>query len=731
MTSHFCQCDFCKRLTYLNSYTTHTFTKLLRIPLFPREKIQIIDECSRCGKKGITSAKKYAKERKRDLARLRKDISEKKNVNQFAQALYTLMIYNMEPEFNKARKSLPFDYETNPQIQLLIAQGLSRFGHQDEATIYCRKAIVLGAGKEAEEFLRYCETLQTAAGNSTRNQLKPKSATLAYLPLTLVIALFIALGAYLSKSSLNYSNAWIVNGTLQSYTFTIDNKTYTLSPRGVEKIKIGLGEHTLKMGDQPAFSFTNNDPLIKQLLKKTLLVINPDDMALLAVKKMKENNQPGETIYSHDGQIRVLENVPFSKKGFKQPLLSPLEKTDSIALFRPQNHEGIIKQLQQINQPEAAEKYARSALEMDPFTEEAKLLLPLAVKSMNDEETLAFLKKQVDRVQSLLDWHLYYQDYMKIHHPETDLEAEYFERCKQNPSEPEGRYLLARVAKNREIAHGYYEASDENYGMKGMGYYTISHDLYILGSFAEAQPYIQKALLHDPSEKRFRDLYENILLGQRNYKKLAELAEESLQTNPKPSDEIIQKTVLYLTCAGSHQKAIEAITKYAEEGSAQYAQLNALRLYATRRNIKGYLQNLRTAKDAHVDFEEFLYNGEIQLANDALTALDSAPWQDHLLLYCAAMRQENVALAEQNMKQAIEDLSEEALTQIADLLSKAQSVTPDSVQKLDIDAPDKALLLTTFSWSNPEKKSEFRALAQLYNFTPVYPQLFLEELLSD
>lgn len=731
MASHFCRCDLCKRLTYLNSYTTQNFIKFLWIPLFPGEKIQVIDECSRCGKRGMTSAKKFAKERKRNLARLRKDISDKENVNGFAQALHTLMVYNMEPEFNKARKSLPLDFETNPQIQFLIAQGLSRFGHQDEAAIYCRKAIVLGAGGEAEEFLQYCETLQADVGNSIKNRLKPKAATLAYLPLMLFIALLIAGVAYLGKSSLDYSNAWVVNGTLQSYTFSIDNKTYTLSPSGVEKIKIRIGKHTLKVGDQPAFSFTNNDPLIRQILKKTLLVINPDNMALIAMKKMKGNSQLGETIYSHDGQIRVLENVPFSKRGFKKPLLSPLEKTDSITLFRPQNHEGIIKQLQQINQPAAAEKYARSVLEMDPFTEEAKLLIPLAVKSMNDHETFTFLKKQVDLVQSLLDWHLYYQDYMKIHHPEIDLEAEYFERCKQNPSEPEGRYLLARVAKNREIAHGYYEASDENYGMKGMGYYAISHDLYIFGNFSEAQPYIQKALLHDPSEKRFRDLYENILLGQRNYKKLAEFAEESLQANPKPSDEIIQKTVLYLTCGGFHQKAIESVTKYAEEGSVQYAQLNALRLYATRRNIKGYLQNLRTAKDAHVDFEEFLYNGEIESANEALTALDSASWRDHLLLYCAAIRQENVAVAEQNMKQAIEALSEEALTQIADLLSKAQSVTPDSIQKLDIDAPDKALLLTTLSWSNSEKKAEFRALAQLYNFTPVYPQLFLEELLSD
>lgn len=731
MASHFCRCDFCKRLTYLNSYTTQNFIKLLRIPLFPGEKIQIIDECSRCGKRGITSAKKFAKERKRDLARLRKDISDKENVSRFAQALHTLMIYNMEPEFNKAKKSLPFDYETNPQIQLLIAQGLSRFGHQDEAAIYCRKAIVLGAGEEAEEFLQYCETLQAAVGNSIRNRLKPKSATLAYLPLMLFFALLIAGVAYLGKSSLDYSNAWLVNGTLQSYTFTIDNKPYTLSPSGVEKIKIRLGEHTLKMGNQPAFSFTNNDPLIRQILKKSLLVINPDNMALIAMKKMKGNSQPGETIYSHDGQIRVLENVPFSKKGFKKPLLSPLEKTDSIALFRPQNHEGIIKQLQQINQPEAAEKYARSVLEMDPFTEEAKLLIPLAVKSMNDQETLAFLKKQVDRVQSLLDWHLYYQDYMKIHHPEIDLVPEYANRAKQNISEPESLYLAARVAKNREEARILYNASDQDYGMKGMGYFAISRDLYIFGSFAEAQPYIQKALLHDPSEKQFSDLNENILLGQRNYKKLAELAEEFLRANPKPSDEILQKTVLYLTCAGFHQKAIEAITKHAEEGSAQFAQLNALRLYATRHNIKGYLQNLRTAKDTHVDFEEFLYNGEIESANEALTALDSASWKDHLLLYCAAMRKENAALAEQNMKQAIEALSEESLTQIADLLSKAQSVTPDSIQKLDIDAPDKALLLTTFRWSNPEKKTEFRALAEHYNFTPVYPQLFLEELLSD
>ncbi|MBN2702942.1 MAG: hypothetical protein JXR23_01910 [Pontiellaceae bacterium] len=692
--------------------------------------MQIIDECSRCGKRGITSARKFAKERRRNLARLRKDISDKQNARRYANALHTLIIYDMESEFNKARKSIPSHFETNPQIQLLIAQGLSRFGHQGEATIYCRKAIVLGAGEEAEEFLRHCETLQTAAGNNIKNPLKSKFPVLAYVPLTLLIILLITAGALLSKSSLNYANAWIVNGTLQSYTFSIDDESYTLSPAGIEKIKIGLGEHTLKMGAHPALSFTNDKPQIKQFLNKTLVVINPDDMALIALPKAEKDEQPGTTSYSHSGQIRVFENVPFSKKEFKQTLLSPPGKIDSIALFRPQNHEGIVKQLQHINQPEAAEKYARNALEMNPLTKEADLLIPLAVKPMDDQQTLAFLKKQLDHIPSLLDWHLYYQDYMKVHYPETNLEAEYYERCQQNISEPESRYLLARVAKDRSLAYQFYEASDLDYGMNGMGYSAIAYELYLLGSFSEAQPYIQKALQHDPSNMLFRELYEHILLAQRNYKKLAE---ELLQTNlSSSSDETTKKAVIYLTCAGFHQEAMEAITKHAEEGSAQYARLNAHRLYAIG-NVVGYLQNLRAAKDAHVDFEEFLYAGKIESADEALTALEFASWQDHLLLYCAAMQQDNEALAKQNMDQTIESLSKETLThqQIADLLRKAQSVTPDSIQKLDIEAPEKALLLTAFGWNNPAQKTAFHALARLYNFTPTHPQLFIEELLSD
>ncbi|MBN2685606.1 MAG: hypothetical protein JXR40_10030 [Pontiellaceae bacterium] len=640
------------------------------------------------------------------------------------------MIYNMEQAFNKARNSCAHSFETNPQIQLLVAQGLSRFGHQSEATIYCRKAIVLGAGEEAEEFLRHCEALQAAKENSSKKPLKAKSAALAYVPLMLLIALLISGGAFLSKSSLDYSNAWIVNGTLRSYTFSIDDESYSLSPGDVEKIKIGLGEHTLKMGTQPALSFTNDEPQIKQFLHKTLLVINPDDMALLALPKRTEDDQPDAIVYSHNGQVRTFKDIRLSRKGIERTSTPPPEKTGTALLFRPQTHEEMINKLQQINQPKVAEKYARNALEMNPLTKEATLLIPLAVKTMDDQQTLAFLKKQLSRIPSLLDWHLYYQEYMQIHHPEFDLEAEYYERCQQNISEPESRYLLARVAIDRSLAYQFYEASDQDYGMDGMGFFAIAHDLYIRGSFAQAQPYIQKALEHDPSRKLFRELNEHILLAQRNYKRLAE---EFLQTNPSNlSDETAKKAVVYLTSAGFHQEAVETITNRAKEGSAQYARLNALRLYAIG-NISGYLLNLRAANEAHADFEEYLYEGKIESADEALSSLDAATWQDHLLLYCAAMQQGNTVLAEQNLERATSTLSEEIFVQqqIIDLLSNAESVTPESIQKLDIEAPDKALLLTAFVWSNPEQNASFRALARLYNFTPTYPQLFIEELLRD
>lgn len=726
VSSHFCRCDFCNRLTSLSTYTTRRFFKLLGLPFIPLNRTQIIEECPQCGKRGLTSAGKYEKERKRNLKKLKEGFSDPNNSHRCAHALHTLMTYGMESKFNEARNSCARHFETDPKVQLLIARGLSRFGNYNEAMIYCRKAIVLGAGDQAENLLKLNETLMAATGGKRpESTLKGSPAVAAYIPFFMLILLLVFGGAYGIQKTLNFSRVWIVNGTLQSYTFTIDDEPHALQAGEIKKINLPLGQHKLYMKRLGDHTFQNSDPIINQFLNKDLLIINPDQTALLA---LPPNNQEPEASYSYTKQVRIFRSIDTANKGVKKAT-EPPKSPDSILFYRPPSHQEMISLLQQLN-PAAAIDYARNTLLLAPQSSETEQLLPVATRHMSDESVLQYLEPELSRVPTQLTWHLFYQDYMKANHPEVDLEKEYTQRCAENIEEPQSRYLLGRVANNRKLAHEFYAVSDQNFGMDGLGLYAIAQDYYCYGNFFEALPYAQQAFKHAPKNRDFRNLCEDILLGMRDYEALLELFSES-DTSDLSSAILAQKKVRNLTGAGYHQEASEFVERTAEGNNVKRARLDAIRLYGIG-NLSRYLLNLEEAGDPHAEFEQALHDQRFNDASNWLLKASAPSYIDHLVLYRATLRNDQT-LAEDHLQRALNQLRSlsEAHRQMALLLSGNKSATLETLRSLKIDAQEKALLAVILAQQHPESDSGFIQLALLYNSTPTYPQHLIETWITE
>ncbi|MBT8042915.1 MAG: hypothetical protein KJN98_07070 [Pontiella sp.] len=719
LNSHFSRCIGCNRLTRLYSYDTRRFVKFSNFPLVPLKTYHVLDECPHCGQRGITTKRKFAKERKSNLAEMMAGFADDAdNPDNCTRALHTLMIYNEASWFDDMHESYGLRFDAHPQIQHIIAQGLCRFGDYEDAITHCRKAIVLGAGKAAEELMDFCHTLleakESRSGLMEEHHIHPESAKLAYIPAnTVVAALLIALTVQ-GVSSLRTYHAWLVNGSLQEYSFTLDGETYTLAPGNRRQIKLKLGKHELQVGAKPAIEFNYTISFAKQLIEKNLLVINPDSMALLTMEKDTDGNE--EICYSFGKLLHELADVGYPLMGFGKS--ESEEQSDRVGLFRPPTHAAMIERLRQLDLPGAAPAYARKALLMDPSSDEADVILDTALEDLSVQEKLDFLKLGTRQTPPLLAWHQRYINLVLLTQPEHSLIRDYSLQCKNNPEEPIYYYLLAQAVAKRNVAHQFFNRSENGKGMGGRGFYAVARDQFAHAEYKDALASCGKALEKDPDNRRFTLLRNEALLALRRFD---DLLSGSVSAEP-------EKKILYLTKAGYHQEAEAEAVRLSEEQGLSLPRLNAIRFYAVG-NLDDYHASLTDAGDAHVVLEMLLHKNRLEEADQMLSTSENTLWWEHLVLYCAAMQAKKTGLAERNLEQAVREMHADtkAYQLTARHLTDDQAPEPDMVRALDLEAHEKALLCAALGYRFPDQTLVWMRLGKTYNYYPAYPQRLLNK----
>lgn len=718
IASSFCRCVHCKRLTVLSSYSTTRFIKVGGIPLFPAGQFRMLDECPVCGCRGTTTRRRFNKERKKHLADMMDGFAENAdNPDNCCHALHTLMVYNEKTWFEDIRKSYGLRFETHMEIQHLIAQGLCRFGEYANAITYCRKAIVLGAGKPAEELMEFCHTLLEAA--ESRNDLEklavqPESVKKAYIPFVSLLSGLVLLLFAQGVSAMRTHRAWLVNGSLQEYTFELDGKAYSLQPGARKQIKLKLGHHKLRMDEQNLIEFDYSFSLIKQLLGKHLLVINPDAMALLSTE-----GEQGKS-YSYGQHIHSIPGIALPFYGFRTMEVET-EESQHIGLIRPDTHMQMVEQLQELASAEAAEQYARRALLMDPATAEAGGLLQVALASMPEKQALAFLEHGRAIRPALLPWHLKYQDLLLLSGKRKPLVQEYSGLCKARIGEPALRYLMGRVLENPEDARKFFLSSEQGEGMGGLGYHAIAHNHYIRAEYSNALDYSLKALQKDPQNREFNAQHRSILLALGKY-------DELLASINQTDADMAEETVLYLTCAGFHREAEAAINRFAAENEGNIApKLNAIRFHAVG-NMNGYLTCLADAGDPGADLKRAYHEQRVADADRLLSGNTPHAWWEHLLLYTLATRKNEPAVAEAHWLKAAAETNARSLAgaKTRSILEAGAAPDVETLRNLDLTPREKAVLCCALAARYPERGKELSALSELYNFNPGYPCLLVK-----
>ena len=719
--SHYCRCSACNRLVKADTYETRQFVRLFRMPFIPLARYQILDECPACGHRGKVHLRKFNKERKRNLAQMMDGFMGNANDPEIcSNALRTLMTYNMQSWFNDIHESYGERFEDHPQVQFLIASGFCRFGNYEHAIDHARIAVVLGAGKQAEELLEWCQKLKEVQESNPAREAQERSTEPtwpAYIPIASLAAGLLVVIALQGVSAMRTYQAWLVNGSLEPYSFQLDGENYRMEPGSQRHVRLKLGQHELQFNDHQPIHFEYSIPFAKQLFEKNLLIINPDAQALFVIQKETESGP--QEILSHGRQIHNLSGVGYPLFGFKKQE-SEDGHNHGVELYRPPTHMAMAQRLQEMGLATDAVLYARRTLAMNPATPEVDPLLEIALSDFTPDQKITFLRKGLSTVPAVMPWHLRYQDLVMLEQPDHDLVREYTTLCTDHPDQPAHYYLLGRVMKDARNAYKFFEHSEKAGGMKGLGFYSIADDLTARGHFEEALPYVKKACEADPENPSFDILREDILLALEKY-------EELLEVRSTPSSRIRN-----LTFAGYHMEAEEAIARFCEEQADLQPHLNAARYYAVG-NVHDYHTCLADAGDPHVELEKLLHANRITAAHRMFTEDTAHPWWEHLVLYYAAMLQQETEIGAYHLEHALDDLDRNNLAyrSTADLLAAAQAPDADSIRRLHIGAHEKALLCMALSCRYPEHSDTYRQLARQYNYRPEYPQLLLKKWLRN
>lgn len=724
-------CTGCGRLSSLCSYTTHRFITFLGLPILPvGHNIRILNECAYCHHRGTTTDRKFKKQRKRDLAAMMKEFSDDPdNPDTALHGLHTLMVYDEELWFNNCAQTYSSRFENRADIQLKIGEGLCRFGDYARASTYCRKAIVMGSEEEGNELLALCQKRQEQkeSGGLPSAKYKPESMLRPYAFVILsFFALIAGAGAYVTLASITRP-VWLVNGALSTYSVEIDGNTHRLSPYEHKSVSLRLGDHTLRVwglaGQTNEIPFHCDANLRGRWSGQGALVINPDAMALL-IEETRENGTLSERRFCGQA-VNAFDHIDLPFK----PFPANTEESPLVRLYhhRPATHAEAITLLDEYRGPETASEYARQALVANPAMEEADLLLPLAVRSMTPDETLAFLQTGTTNEPPLMTWHRFYHHFVLSQNLNINLQREYATRYNAHTDTPEYAYLAGLVTPDLDVARKFFERSETHHGMGGHGFHQMALDALCGGFFSDAAKFCQAALEKAPDQPEFKETERLILLARGQHEPLLQQIDAALAENPA-QPKLMTTRIKYLTLLGRHQEASSAINAYAGRDAERLALLQSARFYAVG-NVNDHLTRFALSNDPAAPLHQALHGGDLKTAFELTMAAESNTATDWLILYCAAVHQRQTTLANAAMSRAIAayDPASPAHRTVVALLESPTAPTLRSVQQLRILPREKTVLCTALGFRHPDARANLFKLANAFNHTPDYPQLLIKK----
>lgn len=555
--------------------------------------------------------------------------------------------------------------------------------------------------------------------------------------LVLSLCVYIGAAGYFGA----FRTLYFVNGLGTPYEITINGTRQTLPPLGVLALPLGEGTYNVaSTAGPPLFAEARLElttPFWSRPFDRTVMVINPDRMAILAKETMLYGkpgslDEPEQSF--HSGQaFHRFESIDYAFRLFPRTIrIQADEEGETRTRVQTLNHLGPSELLAGI------ETHFDKAFALEWLSNRARhhrdtpfYLRQLAMR-LPPETFCAFLEKGLWQPPLQAEWHKAYQDLLPDLSDGQDRLASYRAHLSQQQADGVQLYLLGRLAPRAEETRSWFEkaaALNNPEALHGLAFFDLAN-----GRFEQGIAFADRAVLARPGHEQFRETRRQLLLALGKTDILLKENQALQQLAPRSFEAILEEIQLRtLTEPGDPLKELQArfiqtLAGIPDPQSRRFWQhwMIADRAYRLG-NREVYAAHIVKAAPA-LTLHGALVLGKLDLAETVLSRIKQPTHLQHLFLSLFCAHQKQQAKADAYWQKALGQMAKG--TRPEREAARLLAANPVAIAGLPLDPSTKRVLLTLVGLRHPEAKAQCWPLAKTLNFERIFPYLLLETILN-
>lgn len=785
------ECRQCGKQGDLQYYDSIKYFTLFWIPIIPLGKKRILEACPHCKRHFESGMGKYKENKKSSLEEIYGQMRQHPNDEQIViEYIYTLFSFSMYNEFITIADDLAKKFSTNAQVMTVLAQQCFFLGLYEQAVRYGREAYGLNKTEETgdvlydaticlvysyynrkkyqegvnqiNEYLKvkpedsHDETFKTliqqgsAAGGYRKVPLKPiidttKKGLPTIFPLSIPVLLLLTIITLIGVSGFNESyksDIYLVNGTPEAYSVSINEKDYYLPEYGTKKISV-YSKTISVTGDNSLINLKQDEFFLPKGSSNTL-IFNPDRQALLVKEKTiyaatfipSQVADPFEFFIG--GNLYTLPEIDFIFKEFPKELnldSSTSQKTVFRVFNIPPQFPGHLAQVLISYQVDKAMviDYLEAYL---PANSDDRMSLAsyisLAADDASKERVRSFLERGLVNPESSIEWHRIYQYFMERNFQDADIYTTYLDIYNKDPGNHTNAYLLARIEQDPQKALKLFQFSEEGEKPIGYGYNGISYQYMCQGDYEKAYPYALQA--YNISNEKFYDSIDFLSEALAKYDFLVAEAKKIWLEDTNN----YQNTYNYLRAlwmAGQEDEAEKVRSSFIK--TLDIGSITTIGGYFDylENYLKGDLKTSIESMESFLDSQDNYYDYHLlnRDAQEFKKLFDDSIYDNSVnaaILYILARYRNKQDIADFALKKLISHLEQDDIEhrKVYAMLKGSKKVRFSDIRQMMIVPEHKRLYVTVLGLVYPEIKTECFALARKMNKTKKVPYWLIQEI---
>ncbi len=746
-------CPACNTQGHFKSYTSSKFFTLYFVPVIPLGTEKVISECPHCKRALTMPLRKWTKLKNTELpARLTTYAATPADEEAASKLLGAIAGLHARSTLTRVSPQIRAAFARNPKILSQLAGTCSHLCLDKEADAVYLEAIALSSD----------EKIAAAADAHLKLQKSPKPRAphrlWQSLPVMIVPAILVLLFAsYLQDAvSARPKEAFLLNGLDQSYSVLINGQSVTLKPhQRVRADMLTFGENKIApaTGGEfiPATTFEIDVPWYRRAFDNTLLVVNPDQSAVLVWERIgyaypKPPDNAGASYRFDSGAAHhSYQDIDFPFQIFPDTISTPADGSviyrTRVSEFTTREPQKIVQLLLEEKQTGTLHRYLRAKL-LSP--DAGPDLLFLGANFLPRSEFLALAEPRLDARPVKIEWHRAYQTLVENTPEGSGLVARYRSYTEREPADSNLLYLYGRIVDDLDESRALFERAAQAdkpsaHAANALAYYYI-----LEGDFARALDYSRQALALDRSSAQFKQLRNDALNGLKDYTALEQEAGDLLAAK-NPTYDTFYEHIYRLGKLGRADQAGAEITRFMDklgklqplDTAGRHAGESYLKtaLACAQQNRDALLLALTSLEGSGWDFQKSVLMDDLAgAAKLADKTPEAAGVAGRLVLYILFTQSQQPEAAARQLAAASAELAKGVSDQKiwAGWLSDATTTAPDPriAAHTCYDADLHYLYLAALAQKYPSRASDYLARASAIKTRDSFYSLAISSLVK-